>query len=195
MPRSVLSHMARQPYLCLYDCLLCSFLRPSEIFPRCPVWPYRWSREGSHTSWALKQRVLPSFGHPLLSQCCSISPIAFWLQLVYGSEDDKNQSWGIGQCVTSFYKPEVSLTHLPVGLGEYPRMGSACPPLLRIGELDVASEINGADVVRKIPHLALLYQFQQHRKVRSFYVIVTSQSRSVYVGYTQYRLINCMSKT
>jgi len=74
-------------------------------------------------------------------------------------------------------------------------MGSACPPLLRIGELDVASEINGADVVRKIPHLALLYQFQQHRKVRSFYVIVTSQSRSVYVGYTQYRLINCMSKT
>jgi len=37
----------------------------------------------------------------------------------------------IGQCVTSFYIPEVSLTHLPVGLEECPRMGSACPPLLR----------------------------------------------------------------
>ena len=28
------------------------------------------------------------------------------------------------------------------------------------GELDVASGINGVNVVRKIPHLTLLYQFQ-----------------------------------
>ena len=34
----------------LRDCLLCfllSLLRPSKISPRCFVWPYRWSREGS----------------------------------------------------------------------------------------------------------------------------------------------------
>ena len=29
-----------------------------------------------------------------------------------------------------------------------------------IGELDVASGINGVNVVRKLPHLTLLYQFQ-----------------------------------
>jgi len=29
----------------------------------------------------------------------------------------------IGQCVTSFYTPEVLLTHLSVGLEECPRMG------------------------------------------------------------------------
>jgi len=32
---------------------LLSLLRPSKNSPRCPVWPYRLSREGSHTYWAL----------------------------------------------------------------------------------------------------------------------------------------------
>jgi len=50
--------------------------------------------------------------------------------------------------VTSFYTPEVSLTHLSVRLEECPRMGSSCPLLLHIGELNIASKNNGVNVVR-----------------------------------------------
>jgi len=49
--------------------------------------------------------------------------------------------------VTSFYTPEVSLTHLPIRLEECPRMGSAVL-LFFIGILDVvASGISGVNVV------------------------------------------------
>jgi len=40
------------PFVCLL-CSLLSLLHLSKISPRCPVWPYRWSRERSHTYWAL----------------------------------------------------------------------------------------------------------------------------------------------
>jgi len=64
--------------------------------------------------------------------------------------------------VTSFYKPEVLLTHLPVGLGESESVQEwdLLVLLFFVGELDVASGISGVDVVCKIPHLTLLYQFQ-----------------------------------
>jgi len=42
--------------------------------------------------------------------------------------------------------------------------------LFFVGELDVASGINGVNVVRKVPHLTLLYQFQNivHMPLRRF---------------------------
>jgi len=61
--------------------------------------------------------------------------------------------------VSSFCVTEVSLIHLPVGGEECPRMRSVVL-FFFIGEHDVASGVNGINVVRYMLHLTVLYQFQ-----------------------------------
>jgi len=154
-------HMAWQPYLCdslfvlyflcfvfqrfLHDVLFDPIDGPGRVATL--------TKRSSNVFFFLLSVIL--FRHN------SICPIVFWLQLVClwfrGWSEPKLRY----RSVYDFFLyiiTEVSLTHLPVGLGECPRIRSACPPLF-VGELDVASGINGVNVVHKIPHLTPLYQF------------------------------------